>query len=367
MARGSAADTDYRRLVWDRLDGIPYPGEHTNIFGHDDPLNQMTNAYKSGKMHHAWLVSGPKGIGKATFSLAVAGHILRHSDTKNAPEIWNPPTMDDPVISRMGKGGHPNLLQLSRPWDPKRKTFRASLTIDEVRRTVSFFGTTSGEDTWRICIVDTADDMTANAANALLKILEEPPERTVFFVLSNSPGKLLPTIRSRCRQLSLRPLSDDNLIPALECLDADVNGLQDEDKNSLLKLSGGSVRRALVILEQDGLNLSRRFGELLNGKNLPGPDWVAVHRLADELSRKNQEDQYRLLFDIAQQHINSSIHSSASNMGTQNTAPLSALSNLARMCEVWDKTTKSASLAESYNLDKKQVILNLFGSLAQVS
>ena len=360
MAKNSV-HVDYRKAMWDRLDDIAYPGEHQNLFGHDAALELFSTSYKSGRMHHAWLICGPKGVGKATFSLAVAGHVLRNPDPALAPPSWINAEPDDVIASKIGKGGHPNVLHLSRPFDDKTRKFKTSLTIDEIRRTIGFFGTTAGVDNWRICIVDTADNMNTSAANALLKILEEPPARTLFLVLSSSPGLLLPTIRSRCRQLSLRPLDIDALNNALLALGIDIDCVDEGDKNALHRLSNGSVRKAIILMQQDGLKIYRRFKEILEQGQSDQPDWLGVHRLADELSRKNKEDHYQLLFDIVQQHISDALHFNAAN-----STPKHSISRLARMCEVWEKTTSSVSLTQRYNLDKKQVIINLFGSLAQV-
>ena len=365
---------DYTRLVWDRLENIAYPGEHTNLFGHDGSLDQLTRAFHSAHMHHAWLVTGPRGIGKASLALAFAGHVFGNPHPGSAPQTFSPPAPHDPVISQIAKGGHPNILHLSRPYDPKTKRFKSTITIDEIRRTQSFFGTTAGEDSWRICIVDTADDMNANAANALLKILEEPPVRTLFFVLSNAPGKLLPTIRSRCRHLPLRPLSATNLIKAMEALECPIDQLDQQQQHSLLRLSDGSVRRAIVLLQQEGMALVQRFNDILgqgadNQRQSNAPNWPAAHKLADELARKANEEQYALLFDVARDYVSTTIHAASTSNEDQN--PQSAknnsetLSNLARLCEVWEKIEKSASVVDAYNLDKKQVVLNLFSDLAQ--
>ena len=119
-----AAQTDYRKVMWDRLDDIAYPGEHANLFGHDDALDILCRAYKSQKIHHAWMVTGPKGIGKATFALAIAAHIIRNPVPSDAPSSFVQLGLDDSVTSALGKGGHPNLLHLSRPLDPKSKNFK---------------------------------------------------------------------------------------------------------------------------------------------------------------------------------------------------------------------------------------------------
>lgn len=365
--KAASAPIDYNRLVWDRLEGIAYPGEHQNLFGHDASLDQLAQSYSTGHMHHAWLVTGPKGTGKATLSLAFAAHIFSQVKSGAIANRFSPSQIDEAIASQIAKGGHPNILHLSRPWDQKTKRFKSTLSIDEVRRTQSFFGTTAGENNWRICIVDTADDMNSNAANALLKILEEPPSRTIFFVLSHSPGKLLPTIRSRCRHLPLRPLQEGDLKKALDALDCSIDHLDETSKETLLRLSGGSVRNAIILLQRDGLSLVQRFNQILSAKSI---DWPSAHKLADELARKANEEQYNLLFEIAHDHISHTIHRSAakidpqsSNVTAENSGEV--LSNLARLCEVWEKTENSASLTDAYNLDKKQVVLNLFSQLSE--
>ena len=363
MAKSAVQITDYNRAIWDRLEGVSAPGEHLALFGHDNALATIETAFNSGKMHHAWLIAGPRGIGKASFALKVAANILRNPYPESGAK-WNDVNVEDAIFSKVAKGGHPNILHLSRPYDSKTKKFKSTLTVDEIRRTVSFFGTTAGEDSWRFCIVDSADDMKSSAANALLKVLEEPPQRTIFFVLANSPAKLLPTIRSRCRQLPLRPLNNDDLIAALNALDIDLSNMNEGERAVLARLSTGSVRRAIILLEQQGLELYQKFDRILgNGKV---PDWPQAHQLADELSRKNKLEQFHLLFDIARDYISNTIHqSAASKSPAQINDAHKDLSGLARLCEVWEKVADSAALADEYNLDKKQVILNLFGSLAQ--
>ena len=363
MARSAVQITDYNRAIWDRLEGVAAPGEHLALFGHDNALATIDTAFNSGKMHHAWLISGPRGIGKASLALKVAANILRNPIPMSGQK-WNDVGIEDAVFSKVAKGGHPNILHLSRPCDGKTKKFKSTLTVDEIRRTVSFFGTTAGEDSWRFCIVDSADDMNTSAANSLLKILEEPPQRTIFFVLANSPAKLLSTIRSRCRQLPLRPLNNDDLISALSALDIDLSNMNEDERVVLARLSAGSVRRAIILLEQQGLELYQKFDRILGNGN--APDWPQAHQLADELSRKNKLEQFHLLFDIARDYISNTIHlSAAKNSPKQSSDAHKDLSGLARLCEVWEKVADSAALADEYNLDKKQVILNLFGSLAQ--
>ena len=377
--------TDYRRSMCDRLENIAYPGEHPNLLGHDDALAEISHAYKKQRMHHAWLMTGPKGIGKATLALAAASHLLRYPDLSFTPDQISNPGPDDDTFRLIGRGGHPNVLHITRPLNAKTGKYRREITIDEIRKLKAFFTRTRVQDSWRICIIDSADELNINATNALLKILEEPPERTLFFVLANRPGRLLPTIRSRCRQLHLRPLTNENLHQALEFLGVDLSNLINSELDTLLRLSQGSVRRAIMLLRLDGISLYQKFDEILAANDLGEPDWLKIHKLADELSRVNKDEQFRLLLDIAQIHISNSLPGTDTSTGNNhfNDKPVSQsqmisqspvpgqlkqtmLSRLARLCEVWEKTAASVSLADSYNLDRKQIILNLFGSLARV-
>jgi DNA polymerase-3 subunit delta' len=216
-------------IVADKIDGIPHPAETLDLIGHEETTKQVLQQYASGRMHHALLLTGPRGIGKATFALRVASHVFRHPDSANAPLSFEDTNPNDPIDGKLAARSHPNLLHMTRPWDEKAKKFKTQLTVDVIRLTVPFFGTSRGEEGWRIAIVDAADDMNASAANALLKILEEPPHNTLFFVISHSPAKVLPTIRSRCQQISMKPLLDEQVLSVLSKFGA-LDGLSNDDQ-----------------------------------------------------------------------------------------------------------------------------------------
>lgn len=208
----------------DAIAGVPLPRAQTRLIGHGHAEAEILDAYRSARMHHAWILAGPKGIGKATLAFRFARFALAHPDARSA-DVRAATSLaisdDHPDARKVAGGAHPGLLHLKRPYDPKRKgkdKIKQDLTVDEIRRTVPFFGSTGSEGSWRICIVDAADDMNANAANALLKILEEPPRNSLFLVIAHSPGRLLPTIRSRCRTLRLHELSERQVGEGLSML-----------------------------------------------------------------------------------------------------------------------------------------------------
>ena len=247
---------------------------------------------------------------------------------------------------------------MTRPWDAKQKKFKTQLTVDEVRQTVSFFGTSRGEGGWRVAIVDCVDDMNVNASNALLKVLEEPPADTLFFVLAHSPAKVMATIRSRCQHVPMRALADDEVLEVLSRFRA-LENLDVDDQSLLAQLSKGSVRTGLILAQGEGLELYKRFNAVCS--DLANPDWTEVHILAESTLLKGREERFRLLLDFANQHM----ENLATGKITQNGS--SDVSTLARWAAVWEKTQNSNRIAESYNLDKKQVILNLFQAMSEAA
>src|SRR5438876_10193550 len=193
-----------------------HPRETSTLAGHREAEAALLNAYRSGRIPHAWLIGGAQGIGKATLAYRMARFVLAHrnptaSDAQSADTLWVDPS--DPVARHVAAGAHGGLLTLERTLND-RGVMRAVITVDETRETISFFGSTAAIEGWRVCIVDTVDELNPNAANALLKILEEPPQQSLFLLVSHAPARVLPTIQSRCRKLPLRPLATDDVIRA---------------------------------------------------------------------------------------------------------------------------------------------------------
>jgi DNA polymerase-3 subunit delta' len=344
--------------VADAIEGIPVPAESSQLIGHEANVLEFLAHYKTGKLHHAHFLTGPKGIGKSTFAMHMARHILSNPESKSAPDELRPQDLSNPVDAQIASRAHPNLLHLQRPWDTSTKKFKTKLTVDEVRRTVPFFGNSRGDSGWRVAIVDSIDDMNANAANALLKVLEEPPERTVFFVLAHSVAKVLPTIRSRCQHTPMKPLSADQLVGALKYLDV-AQETSTNDQELLAKLSCGSVRDAITLSNEGGLELYRSFEMIC--KNLSNPDFGTIHSLAEKVASRaaGGNDRYKILLDFAERYMEA--------RATGKTGDVKSVSMLARWAEVWEKTRNSVRAADAYNLDRKQVILNLFQDMGEVA
>src|SRR5438309_2362130 len=195
---------------------VKHPRETTDLFGHREAETALLNAYRSGRIPHAWLIGGAQGIGKATLAYRMARFVLAHrdplaADVRHAEALQVDPS--DPVARHIAAGAHGSLLTLERSLNDKG-VMRTVITVDETRETISFFGSTAAVDGWRVCIVDTVDELNPNAANALLKILEEPPQQSLFLLVSHAPSRVLPTILSRCRKLPLRALASSDVVRA---------------------------------------------------------------------------------------------------------------------------------------------------------
>ena len=341
----------------DRLDGLPLPREQSMLVGHRREELALLEAYRSGRIHHGWILGGVKGSGKATLAFRFARFVLTHPDPASRAVAEAQDLSVDlasPVARRVQSGAHSNLLHLKRPWDEKSKRFMTELPVKEIRRTVDFFGTTAGEGGWRIAIVDPADDMNASSANALLKILEEPPPRSLFLVIANHPGRLLPTIRSRCRKLTLTPLSAEEVSRALFDL-----GLAETHKSEAITaaaaLSDGSVRRAIRMLELGGVAIARSIESLIRA--LPSLDLKGVHALADTVTAKGSDD----LWDMAMEFIVEAVNARA-----QAAIPRS-LAAAAAWAELQGEIQSKVGMTEAFNLDRKSLILAIFRSLAEAA
>ncbi|MDP3898637.1 MAG: DNA polymerase III subunit delta', partial [Mesorhizobium sp.] len=238
----------------DSLPDIPEPAENPFLVGHGVAADMLSAAYRSDKLHHALLLTGPKGIGKATFAFHLAHHLLKHPKSTDAPATFETPDMGSSLSRQIASGAHRSVLHLTRPYDEKSKKFRTDVTVDEIRRVSRFLSMRSHDDSYRIVIVDPADDMNRNAANALLKNLEEPPARAIFILISHAPGGLLPTIRSRCQMLRMAPLGVDDLDAVLRSLGS---GLPAEPaaRAALAARAGGSARQAILLADYGGFEI----------------------------------------------------------------------------------------------------------------
>lgn len=364
----AAASGDDEAAESGRLEGFPHPRMVAQITGHKAAAAEFAAALRTGRMHHAWLLSGPQGIGKATLAFRMARAVLKHGagsgvtdDLAISPE--------DPVFRKIAALSHPDFLLLRRPAD-KSGRIQGVLPVEEIRKAANFFALSAGEGGWRVCVIDSADDMNISAANALLKMLEEPPRDAMILLISHAPGRLLPTIRSRCRKLSLRPLDETALAEVVAPYFPELSG---DDYRLVARLSEGSPGRALALAQEDGLRLYREMTGLL--LSLPAMSVPALHAFADRLARPAAEQNYETLMRLLTAWLARMIRDAAAGGAFEDWVSgeaalmrrLMDAATLEQWAVVWENTGNLLRRADSVNLGRKQVILSIFSSLAQTA
>jgi DNA polymerase-3 subunit delta' len=334
----------------------PPPRANPDLVGHETAEATLKQLVDSSRLPHALLLSGPRGIGKATLAFRLARYVLWRGgegaglDMFGAPAETGLPGLaispESGVFRRVAAGGHADMLTVERAFDPRRKRLRSEIVVDDVREIGAFLHLTAAEGGWRVVIVDGADAMNRNAGNALLKILEEPPRRALLVLVAHSPGKLLPTIRSRCRQMKLAPLLDADLrvLLARYC-----PGLGEDATARVADLAEGSIGRTLELAGSGGVELYRTMLGMLARR--PGIDPLALHGFADRLARAEAEDAYRALEDLLRHHLARQA-AAAARAGERGAA--------ARWARLRDDIANDFARADGLNLDRKQTILSAF-------
>lgn len=356
-------------------DGPPAPRENSGLTGQENAEQALLSAWNSGRMPHAWLIAGRQGIGKATLAFRFARFVLVQAaageggaglfgDAPAPDSLAVPP--DHPVARRVAAGGHSDMLTVERSINPKTSKLRTEIVVDDVRRLGAFLALTTAEGSWRAVVVDAADEMNPTAANALLKGLEEPPPRTVFLLVSHAPGRLLATIRSRCRTLVLPPLDEDTVVGLMARY---APGEPAQDARALARLADGSIGQALVLSEAGGLALYRELCGLMG--QLGGLDVAAVHALGDRVGGKGAEESFAMLGRLIDRWLAGMILARARGGAAKDAAEgqgeaaarLWARGGLAKWLGVWDNVARLFFQAGSANLNRKQVVISAFLAL----
>jgi DNA polymerase III subunit delta' len=329
------------------------PHTVTSLFGHAEAEGRLLSAYRGGKPAHAFLFVGPKGIGKATLAYRMARFVLANPDpgvsaVRAATSLAVGP--EHPAARRMAAGAHPGLLVLERTPNEKG-VMRQQIAVDEVRRTVTFFGNTAGEGGWRIAVVDAVDELNRFGANALLKVLEEPPERSLLLLVCHSAARVLPTLRSRCCVVNMRPLAQTDVAAALAV--AVGRSADAADIDAAAAAGDGSVGRALEFLDEDMLTLRRHA--LAELDRLPAIDTNALHALGEALAGTDARPLSAFL-DTVNAWMARRLDRGKGELG-----------RLAQLASAWQRINRAAQDALEYNLERKPLVFSAFGLLAEAT
>lgn len=318
-------------------------------FEHGDAMDlAFFNAYEKGRLHHAWLLTGPQGLGKASFAYRCARFLLgRERDQTFGPLGMS---MQDPDVRLISAQSHPDFLALEREVEGGR--LKKSISVEAVREIGEFFSKAPSRSAYRVCIIDSVDDLNINSANALLKILEEPPAKGIIFLISHSPGRLLATIRSRCRRLGFPPWSDAQVASFVERRLEDVS---DEDRFRLVRLAHGAPGRALTLMAEGALEIDAFAGRLLEKPAMPRPEIAAV---AATFKGNSAKVDGAKRFATFAECLGERLRERALSAET----PLQA----DKLSKLWSRVSLSPGEVESINLDRSDYFWSVFNELSEV-
>ncbi len=329
------------------------PRANPYLRGHEAAEALVAEALRGGRFHHAWLITGPPGIGKASFAFRFARRLL--AGVGQGADLSLPGT--DPVFRRVAVGSHADLLTIEREINVKTKRMRTEIVVENAREIPAFMHLTPAEGGWRVVVVDGAEDLNRNAANALLKVLEEPPARAVLLLTCSAPGRLLPTLRSRCRRLGLAPLGEAAMGDALEHylpqIDADARA-------RLAMLAEGSVGRALDLAGGGGVAMADLVGEVLAA--VPDLPVMRAHQVADRIGR--DEDAFSTFMDMLRAGLAAAVRDAARGRADPDQSRLLGLRPLDAWVDVWHALTRLQNETEGAHLDKRQALVEGFALLA---
>jgi DNA polymerase-3 subunit delta' len=331
---------------------IPDPAHNPILMGHDEVLRQIREAFAGSRMHHAWLISGIEGIGKATLAYHIAHHVL--SNGENTPGNISAKHQSAKLIL---SGAHPDMLVVRRGMNDKGD-LRDSIVVEDALKVAEFLHKTATYNGWRVVVIDEVHALNRHGQNAILKILEEPPPQALILMTATSPGALLPTIRSRCRQLQLEPLSEATMETILARFAPEIIG---EELAHLIALAGGSAGFALKVIRTETLPLYEELRGLLG--ELPQLDIARLHKLADRIGRKADAESFDVITALLTETLRHAVHARAT--GEQGTdTPLPPM-QLDRALQVWDKTRATFAMADAANLDRKLAFVNAVTEIRQ--
>lgn len=339
MARSGASGHRRTRLTMAKeaeteTSAPPEPRASYALHGLEAGEQAFVEALQTGRLHHAWLLSGPRGVGKATLAYRIARRVLGAEADPSFGLLGAHP--DDPVCRSIESGSNPDLFVMERPWDDARARRRGEIPVDRARAARAFFASTAAGGAWRVCVIDAADEMNLSAANAILKTLEEPPPQALLLLVAHAPGRVLATLRSRCRQLRLTPPGETF---AAEVLKQTLN-LGAAEAETLARLSGGRPGYAVALAAAGWQALEATLADALGRRGGAG----AADALADKLVAKGAEPARATFFQLLSERLRAQARAGAGE-------------DAARFAEAWRAVGDLERSLDALHLDPKLVIL----------
>ncbi|MBI3440361.1 MAG: DNA polymerase III subunit delta' [Proteobacteria bacterium] len=348
------------------------PRRNPDFLGHDAIEKSLLRDYLAGRMPHALVLAGMPGIGKATLAFRLARFLLSQSDGglfgAAAPPASLRVAPERPVFRRVASSGHVDLLTVEREFDEKKGRLKTEISVEAVRRIHPFLRMTAAENGWRVVIIDSAEYLNASSQNALLKILEEPPSKSILILTTSQPGSFLPTIRSRCQMVHMEPLAEE-VIGTL--LDKMAPGLGESEKISLSRLAQGSIGKALQFHQDGGIVLYRQLLEVVT--TMPELNMVKVHELAEKLGKYGAEQDYSIATEImigwCEIQARAVVREKSSvDILPGDAAVFERIKNIyppQHFLNAWEKISRLVQQTDIYNLDRRQTIIGAFLALQQ--
>jgi len=331
----------------------PEPRANPLLVGHAEAEATILEAMRAGRMHHAWLITGPEGVGKATLAYRFARRLLAGLGSGDTLAV----EAGSPVFRRVAASSHADLLTVERVMNEKTKRMKTQIAVEDVRKITGFMSLTPAEGGWRVVVVDGAEEMNASSANALLKVLEEPPPRAILLLVCAAPGRLLPTIRSRCRRLRLSPLDDASMGSLLARY---LPGMAADERGRLVTLAEGSPGRALMLPEDEGLKIAVLVDKLLG--DLPSVPVSRGYEIADFLGRS--ETGFSTFMDLLRAGVAAAVRDSVRGRADPEQERMVGLRGVDAWGEVWQGLTRLQNETEWFALDKRQAIVAGVGMLS---
>lgn len=361
-------------------EGLQHPRLMDFCVGHEGQEQEFLSLFNAGRMPHGLIFSGPRGVGKATMAYRLARFLLKNGGMQDSAQdalfggddlASDASSLDvarDHQVARLVAAcAHPDLLAIERAYDEGKNRYKEAVDVASIRKVTPFLRMTSSEGSYRVVIIDDADTMNRSAQNALLKILEEPPEKTVIILVTHRVGALIPTIRSRTRLVNFEPLEKPHFEALLE---KSGSALTPRDLDTLALLSEGSIGTALDYIEQGGLETFDKLLALYDEQAMSGVNWADVHAMADELSKAGQDGRYTLFCTLLQWLYHSLMVSKARNRALPEALSglvfqdIMAKSSLDKLIQICDKLGEHFASVKHANLDKRQGVLGAFSLIS---